>query len=82
MAFGPVVAFAILAFDSPDAPGNFATVRPADRNQLRRTDAITALRQCIESRRLPVPLPSEPGPAASLPCTTTRQSAGRLWMRR
>ena len=55
MAFGPMAAFVILASDSADAPGDFTTVRPADRNQLRRTEAITALRQFAGNRRPPVP---------------------------
>jgi hypothetical protein len=70
-------AFVVLASNSPDAPGNFAAVKPADRNQLRRTEAITALRQFARNRRLPVPYlwsrDQQPSPLR----TTTRQSAGR-----
>ena len=75
MAFGPEVAFVILVSDSPDAPGNFATVRPADRNQLRRTEAITALRQFAGNRRPPVPcLRSED---QQPPCCAPRRGKAR-----
>ena len=75
MAFGPMAAFVILASDSADAPGDFTTVRPADRNQLRRTEAITALRQFARNRRLLIPyLPSlDQQP----PCSTPQRGKAR-----
>jgi hypothetical protein len=76
MTFGIAIAFATSRPDSPEAPGYFAAIKPADRNSVGQTEATTALQRVVKHRRLLAKTWKSCQPAAAF-TTTTRHSAGR-----